>query len=47
MDIDVEMHALKSRLNRLARNGKNIDSQGVIRRIKRKIAKLERGIVLA
>lgn len=47
MDTDVRMRALKSRLNRLVRNGKNIDSQGVVRRIKRKIAKLERGIILA
>lgn len=47
MEADVKMRALKSRLNRLIRNGKNIDSQGVVRRIKRKIAKLEQGIVLA
>lgn len=47
MDTDVMMNALKARLNRLVRNGKNVDSPGVVRRIKRKIAKLERGIVLA
>lgn len=41
------MDSLKARYNRLARNGKNSDNSGVLRRIKRKMNKLEKGIKLA
>lgn len=36
------MNALNARLNRLIRNGKNVESQGVIRKIKRQIRNLEK-----
>lgn len=36
------MNTLNARLNRLIRNGKNIESQGVIRKIKRQIRNLEK-----
>lgn len=36
------MHTLNARLNRLIRNGKNVESQGVIRKIKRQIRNLEK-----
>lgn len=36
------MNALNARLNRLIRNGKNVESQGIIRKIKRQIRNLEK-----
>ena len=36
------MNTLNARLNRLIRNGKNVESQGVIRKIKRQIRNLEK-----
>lgn len=38
---------LEERYNRLARNGKNSEGQGVLRRIRRKINKAKKGIILA
>lgn len=39
--------SLKARYNRLARNGKNGDNSGVLRKIRRKIMRLEQGIVIS
>lgn len=36
------MNTLNARLNRLIRNGKNVESQGVIRKIRRQIRNLEK-----
>lgn len=35
------LNTLNARLNRLLRNGKNVDSTGVIRKVKRQIRKAE------
>lgn len=39
--------ALEERYNRLLRNGKNSEGQGVLRRIRRKINKAKKGIILS
>lgn len=44
---DNRVKRLQERYNRLARNGKNLDSQGVLKRIERTINKAKRGIALA
>ena len=40
--ISSELNALRSRYQRLRQNGKNIEGQGVMRKIARKIRNLEK-----
>lgn len=47
ISIDGRIKVLEERYNRLVRNGKNTDGEGVLRRIRRTINKAKRGIVLA
>lgn len=45
MDNIVEI--LTDRYNRLARNGRNSDTSGLMRKLRRKINKAKRGIILS
>lgn len=47
ISIDGRIKVLEERYNRLVRNGKNTDGEGVLRRIRRTINKAKRGVVLA
>lgn len=38
---------MEDRYNRLLRNGKNSEGQGVLRKIRRKINKAKKGIILS
>jgi len=44
MSKQLELAALENRYNRLAMNGKNIEGQGVMRKLARKIRKLKKNM---
>ena len=41
------LQSLEARYNRLARNGKNGDDSGVLRKLQRRINRLKKGIVIS